>query len=116
MDVVLVGRPAEREVLGGMLARAAEGYSGALALRGEAGAGKTALLDETVAAAAAGGLRTARLTGVEPETQLGYAGLHRFLLPFADHLERLPGRMRRWRPGWSRRPGGRGSAAGTPPR
>ena len=90
MDVVLVGRSAEREALGGLLARAAEGYSGALVLRGEAGAGKTALLDETVAAAVAGGLRTARLTGVEPETQLGYAGLHRFLLPFADHLERLP--------------------------
>ena len=52
MDVVLVGQ-AEREVLGGLLARAAEGYSGALVLRGEAGAGKTALLDETVAAAVA---------------------------------------------------------------
>ena len=58
-------------------------YSGVLVLRGEAGAGKTALLEETLAAAAAAGLRTARLTGVEAETQLGYAGLHRFLLPFA---------------------------------
>ena len=90
MDVVLVGRSAEREVLGGLLARAAEGYSGALVLRGEAGVGKTALLDETLAAAAADGMQTARLTGVEAETQLGYAGLHRFLLPFADQLERLP--------------------------
>ena len=90
MDVVLVGRQAEREVLGGLLARAAEGYSGALVLRGEAGAGKTALLDETVAAAVAADLQTARLTGVEAETQLGYAGLHRFLLPFAGQLERLP--------------------------
>ena len=44
-------------------------------------AGKTALLDEAVAAAAVAGLRTSRLTGVEPETQLGYAGLRRFLLP-----------------------------------
>ena len=93
-DVALVDRSAEREALGGLLAQAAEGYSGALVLRGEAGAGKTALLDETVAAAAAAGLRTARLTGVEPETQLGYAGLHRFLLPFADHVERLPGPQR----------------------
>ena len=88
--MVLVGRSAEREALGGLLARAAEGYSGALVLRGEAGVGKTALLDETVAAAAAAGMQTARLTGVEAETQLGYAGLHRFLLPFADQLERLP--------------------------
>src|SRR5208282_2535945 len=89
-DVVLVGRPAEREALGGLLAQAAEGYSGALVLHGEAGVGKTALLDDTLAAAAAAGMQTARLTGVEPETQLGYAGLHRFLLPFADHVERLP--------------------------
>ena len=90
VDVVLVGRPAERDALGGLLARAADGFSGALVLRGEAGVGKTALLDETLAAAAAGGMQTARLTGVEAETQLGYAGLHRLLLPFAGQLERLP--------------------------
>jgi hypothetical protein len=41
---------------------------------GEAGVGKTALLDDTLAAAAAAGMQTARLTGVEAETQLGYAG------------------------------------------
>ena len=92
--MVLVGRPAEREALGGLLAGTAEGYSGALVLRGEAGVGKTALLDETLAAATAAGMQASRLTGVEPETQLGYAGLHRFLLPFADHLEGLPGPQR----------------------
>ena len=93
--MVLVGRPAEREALGALLARAAQGYSGALVLRGEAGVGKTALLDDTVAAAAAAaGMQTVRLTGVEPETQLGYAGLHQFLLPFADHLARLPAPQR----------------------
>ena len=86
----LVGRSAEWEALGGLLAGAAEGYSGALVLRGEAGAGKTALLEETLAAAAADGMQAARLTGVEAETQLGYAGLHRFLLPFAERLEGLP--------------------------
>ena len=88
--MVLVGRSAERKVLGGLLARAADGYSGTLVLRGEAGVGKTALLDETLAVAAADGMQTARLTGVEAETQLGYAGLHRFLLPFAGQLEQLP--------------------------
>ena len=93
-DAALVDRSAEREALRGLLARAADGFSGTLVLRGEVGVGKTALLDETVAAATAAGLQTARLTGVEPETQLGYAGLHRFLLPFADHLEQLPGPQR----------------------
>jgi len=88
--VELVGRSAERGALGGLLARVAEGYSGALVLRGEAGAGKTVLLEEALAVAAADGMRTARLAGVEPETQLGYAGLHRFLLPFSGRLEGLP--------------------------
>ena len=93
-DVMLVGRSAEREALRGLLARAAEGFSGAVVLRGEPGAGKTALLEDVVAAAAAAGLQTARLTGVEPETQLGYAGLHRLLLPFASRLDRLPAPQR----------------------
>ena len=88
--MVLAGRSAEREALGGLLTRAAEGYSGALVLRGEPGAGKTALLEEALAAAVAAGMQTARLTGVEAETQLGYAGLHRFLLPFAGQLQLLP--------------------------
>ncbi len=88
--MVLVGRQAEREALSGLLAKAVEGYSGALVLRGEAGVGKTTLLNDTLTAAAAAGMQTAWLTGVEPETQLGYAGLHRFLLPFADRLGRLP--------------------------
>jgi hypothetical protein len=94
VDAVLVGRSVEREALGGLLARAADGFSGALVLRGEAGVGKTALLNETVAAAAASSMRTVRLTGVEAEAQLRYAGLHRFLLPFTDQLERLPSPQR----------------------
>ena len=92
--MTLVGRSAEREALRGLLSRAAEGFSGAVMLRGEPGVGKTALLEETAAAAVAAGLLTARLTGVEPETQLGYAGLHRLLLPFAGRLDRLPAPQR----------------------
>ena len=91
--MTLVGRSAEREALRGLLSRAAEGFSGAVMLRGEPGVGKTALLEETAAAAVAACL-TARLTGVEPETQLGYAGLHRLLLPFAGRLDRLPAPQR----------------------
>ncbi len=92
--MVLVGRTAEREALRGLLARTGEGYSGVLVLRGEAGVGKTVLLEDTLAAAAAAGMQTARLAGAEPETQLGYAGLHRLLLPFPGHLERLPAPQR----------------------
>ena len=63
VDVMLVGRSAERKVLGGLLTRAADGYSGALVLRGETGVGKTALLDET---AAGGRGRTPRLATPTP--------------------------------------------------
>jgi hypothetical protein len=38
---------------------------------------------------AASGMRTERLTVVEPETQLGYAALHRLLLLFPEHIERV---------------------------
>jgi hypothetical protein len=86
----MVNRPTEHEMLRGLLSKAADGFGGAVVLRGEAGAGKTTLLDETLAVAAAAGMQTFRLTGVEPELQLGYAALHRLLLPFADRIERLP--------------------------
>ena len=68
------------------------GLSGALVVRGEAGVGKTALLDATVAAA--GDLRVLRLVGIESEMELGYAGLHQLVHPFEDELEALPTRQR----------------------
>ena len=69
------------------------GLSGALVVRGEAGVGKTALLDATVAAA--GDLRVLRLVGIESEMELGYAGLHQLVHPFEDELEALPTRRAR---------------------
>ncbi len=90
----LIDRSWELGLLTGLLAGAAEGSSAALVLRGDPGAGKTALLDATVAAASAGGITSVQVTGVEPETQLGYAALHRFLLPFWDSIGRLPAPQR----------------------
>jgi hypothetical protein len=52
--------------------------------------GKTALLDHAAESAAARGMRVAWLAGIESETQLGYAALHRLLLPYWGHIERLP--------------------------
>ena len=68
--------------------RVREGMSGVLVVSGEAGIGKTRLLE--YAAEAAGDLQTAGVAGVETESQLGYAALHRLLLPFLDRLHRLP--------------------------
>ena len=39
--------------------------------------------------------------GVESETQLGHAALHRLLIPFPSHLERSPGPQRAFAPGAS---------------
>ncbi|GAA1566158.1 LuxR family transcriptional regulator [Kribbella karoonensis] len=59
-----------------------------LVLTGEAGVGKSALLEALVAAA--DGCRVTRTAGIESEMELAYAGLHQLCLPFLDNLERLP--------------------------
>jgi DNA-binding CsgD family transcriptional regulator len=65
---------------------------GALVLRGEAGAGKTALLTEFAGFTA--GRRLLRLAGLEAEADMAWAALHRLLLAFPAELGRLPGRQR----------------------
>jgi hypothetical protein len=93
MISVLVDRVVEAEAVERVLAAAREGLSGVLVLRGEAGIGKTALLDH--AWRPAGDMRVARVTGVESEMDLGFAGLHMLLVPFlGDGLARLPGPQR----------------------
>jgi DNA-binding CsgD family transcriptional regulator len=86
--VALRGRDHERAVLDGLLAGAREGRSGALVLRGEAGVGKTALLEHLVDAAS--GMRVVRAVGVESEMELPFAALHPLLGPLLDGMERLP--------------------------
>jgi DNA-binding CsgD family transcriptional regulator len=87
-----LGRVAERAHIEHLLGAVRDGLSGALVLRGEAGIGKTTLLDET--AASATDLRVLRLVGIESEMELGYAGLHLLLHPFVDDLDTLPPRQR----------------------
>ncbi|WP_345347933.1 helix-turn-helix transcriptional regulator [Actinoallomurus liliacearum] len=85
---MLYGRSAEINALDEVIARARDGSGGAVALRGEAGAGKTALLD--AAAARGGGMRVLRATGVEPESDLAFAALHQVLWPVTGSLDALP--------------------------
>ena len=87
-ETQLRGRRAECERLDQLLSGARAGTSGALVVRGEAGVGKTALLDYLVAHAT--GCRVARASGVESEMELAYAGLHQLCAPFLDRIERLP--------------------------
>jgi hypothetical protein len=92
--VELVDRSQELGLLTGLLARAAEGASAAVVVRGEPGIGKTALLDAVAAGAVTWGMTVARVTGVESEAPLGYAALHRLLLRFPGLVEQLPAPQR----------------------
>ena len=64
-----------------------------LVVRGEAGVGKTALLDY-VEERAAPGYRTLRVAGIESEVELAFAGLHQLCAPMLDGLDGLPGPQR----------------------
>ncbi|MEV0175549.1 ATP-binding protein, partial [Streptomyces sp. NPDC050803] len=82
----MVGREREQEVLSDFVT--APGGR-ALVLRGDAGVGKSALLDH-VADLATGGLhKVIRAAGVEAESELPYAGLHQFLYPLQSSIDEL---------------------------
>ena len=84
----LLGRRSECAILDHAIARILAGDSRALVLRGEAGVGKTALLDYV--AERASQCRVVRAAGVESEMELPFAGLHQFCAPMLDRLPRLP--------------------------
>ncbi len=84
----LVGRAAECAALDGVLSAARSGTGSALVLYGEAGIGKTALLDHAVAAAR--DFRVLPVVGVESEMELAFAALHQLCAPLADHTGALP--------------------------
>jgi hypothetical protein len=64
------------------------GESQALVVHGEAGVGKTALLEYLAGHAA--GCRVARAAGVQSEMELAYAGLHQLCAPMLDRLDDIP--------------------------
>ena len=88
----LLGRRDECAALDRVVAGVRAGRSHVLVLGGEAGAGKTALLDHLVARSS--GCRVARAAGVESEMELAYSGLHQLCAPMLDRLDRLPGPQR----------------------
>src|SRR3954471_14175136 len=84
----LRGRSEERALLDGLVARARARHSGVLVLRGEAGFGKTALLDHAIRSAT--DLTVLRADGVESELELAFAALHQLCAPVLGALGRLP--------------------------
>ena len=85
----LVDRVGESKALRSFLGRALDGGA-TLLLTGEAGVGKSALLDATARTARAAGATVVRSAGVEFEAEVGFAGLNQLLLPLLDHLPSLP--------------------------
>src|SRR5215470_6872381 len=88
----LLGRRRECDALSDLVACARSGRSQVLVLRGEAGVGKTALLEFLVDRA--GGCRVSRAHGVESELELAYAGLHQLCNPYLDRIDVLPAPQR----------------------
>ena len=88
----LLDREGERAALDGLLGDLRSGCGRALVVRGEAGVGKSALLEYLVGAAA--GMRVARAVGVESEMELAFASVHVLCAPLLDRAEGLPGPQR----------------------
>jgi DNA-binding CsgD family transcriptional regulator len=87
-SLVLVGRDRECARIDELVEGALAGESGVLIVRGEAGIGKSALLD--YAAARADGMELLTTAGVEAEADLAFAGLYGLLRPILGRLSELP--------------------------
>jgi DNA-binding CsgD family transcriptional regulator len=85
---MLLNRLSERAALSQLIDAARAGRSGVLVIRGDPGAGKTALLEYATESAA--GLGVARVAGVESEMELAFAALQQLCAPMMGKLEGLP--------------------------
>jgi DNA-binding CsgD family transcriptional regulator len=86
---MLYGRDAERSAVTALLDAARNSRSGVLVLRGQAGAGKSALLQDAVEQAS--DLQVLEARGIESEAELAFAGLHQLLRPILGQVDGLPG-------------------------
>src|SRR3954447_9354057 len=88
----LRGRAPECELLDAFVSDIREGKSRSLMLRGEAGSGKSALLECLIHSAS--DVTVARAVGVESEMELAFASLHQLCAPMLDQRAPLPGPQR----------------------
>ena len=91
--VRVVGRRAEQESLHALLDSVRAGISCAVVIRGDPGAGKSALLQAAVDAVT--DMQVLRMAAVESERSLAFAGVHQLLLPLLPSAERLPDPQKR---------------------
>jgi DNA-binding CsgD family transcriptional regulator len=88
----LVGRRSECDALEGVVTAARQGLSAARVVRGEAGIGKTALLEHLVRHAT--GCQVLWAVGVESDMELAFAGLQQLCAPLLSYADELPGPQR----------------------
>ncbi|MEU6820205.1 LuxR family transcriptional regulator [Streptomyces atriruber] len=94
-DRTLVGRRREQALLERSLEGARSGaYGSATVLRGEAGIGKTALLEWTVTRATRDGFTVLRVVGSESQSGIAFGALHHVLLPLRENSRALPPHQR----------------------
>jgi DNA-binding CsgD family transcriptional regulator len=91
-ELMLRGRRDETAALDRLLDDARAGRSGVLVLGGDAGIGKTALLEYAITSSP--DMRVLRAVGVEAEMELPFAALHQLCAPLLDRLDGLPGPQR----------------------
>lgn len=84
----MLGRERECEMLDRLLDGVRGGHGGVLVVHGEAGVGKTALLE--YAAETGRGFRIAATSGVEAEMELPFAAVAQLCSPFFEFTEHLP--------------------------
>lgn len=89
---MLIGRHREQRVVGDLLTGAKAGTSGVVVLVGEAGIGKTALLD--FASASAAEFLTLRSRAVESESELPFGALSQLCRPILGQIDHLDARHR----------------------
>lgn len=96
----LVGRRHEARRISELTDAARDGRGGALVLRGEAGIGKSALLEsaqqrvEQSTQQSVPAFQVIRATGSQYEAELPFAALHQLCLPVLKHLDELPSQHR----------------------
>ena len=84
----LRGRASECETLRGLISTVQSGSCQVLVLRGEAGVGKTALLEYV--SELASGFRCVEVAGVQSDMELAFAGLQQLCAPLMGHVDELP--------------------------
>ncbi|MEU8233058.1 AAA family ATPase [Actinoplanes sp. NPDC048967] len=90
----MTDRHNERQLLNRLVDAVRAGESQALVVRGAPGVGKTVLLDHLAGLASASGCRLVRVSGMQSEMELPFAGLHQLCAPMLSRTDRLPAPQR----------------------